>query len=108
MADLANAFGPTRRVAIARVLTKMYEEIWRGSLDEAVAWAAATPPRGEIALVVDGAPHPGEPTDAEVVAALRESLADGGSNRDAVAAVVDRLGVAKKRAYSLALEMDPT
>ena len=69
--------------------------------------AEATPPRGEIVLVVDGAPAATEPTDADVVAALRQSLAAGGSNRDAVAAAVDQLGVAKKRAYALALEMDP-
>jgi len=107
LVDLAEAFGPARRVAVARELTKMYEAVWRGSMEEAVGWADATPPRGEIVLVVDGAPAATEPTNTDVVEALRQSLAAGGSNRDAVAAAVDQLGVPKKRAYALALEMDP-
>ena len=58
LADLAAAFGAERRVAIARELTKLHEEVWRGPLGEAVGWAATDPPRGELALVVEGAPPP--------------------------------------------------
>ncbi len=105
--DLADALGGSRRVAIARELTKMYEEVWRGSLSDAVVWARETPPRGEMVVVVQGAPEAAEPTDADVVAALRESLDAGGSKRDAVTEVVADLGVARKRAYALALELGP-
>ncbi|MEM7286913.1 MAG: 16S rRNA (cytidine(1402)-2'-O)-methyltransferase [Actinomycetota bacterium] len=105
LADLAAAFGGDRRVVVARELTKLYEEFWRGSLDEAVAWAADTPPRGEIAIVVDGAPAPAEPTDDDVSAELRRLLDGGLSTRDAAADVAGRFGLAKKRVYNLALEL---
>ncbi len=103
LGDLAAAFGAERRVVVARELTKLYEEFWRGSLGEAADWAAATPPRGEIALVVDGAPAPAEPTDDELTAELRRLLDGGASTRDASADVAGRFGLPKKRIYNLAL-----
>jgi 16S rRNA (cytidine1402-2'-O)-methyltransferase len=106
LADLAQAFEPTRRVAVARELTKMYEEVWRGNVAEAATWAATTPPRGEIVLVVDGAPRPQAPTDDDVTAELRRSLAEGASKRDAAADVASRMGLARNRVYSLALELE--
>ena len=56
LADLAEALGSTRRVTIARELNKLHEELWRGSLEGAQAWAEEHPPRGEFVLVVAGAP----------------------------------------------------
>lgn len=106
LADVASAFGSTRRVAVARELTKLYEEVWRGTLAEAAAWADETPPRGEIALVIDGAPPPGPASDDDVVAELRSMLDAGASTRDAAADVAARLGLGRKRVYALALEMD--
>ena len=105
LADLADAFGPDRRVVVARELTKLYEEFWRGSLAEAVAWATETPPRGEIAIVLDGAPAPAAPTDDDVSAELKRLLDAGTSTRDAAADVASRFGLAKKRVYNLALEL---
>lgn len=105
LADLAAAFEPTRRVAVARELTKLYEEVWRGSLADAAAWAVETPPRGEIVVVVDGAPDGAPPSDDDVVAELRRVLDDGATTRDAAADVASRLGLAKKRVYSLALTL---
>ena len=105
LADLAAAFGPDRRVVVARELTKLYEEFWRGSLAEAASWAAETPPRGEIAIVLDGAPAPAEPTDDDVSAELQRLLADGASTRDAAADVAGRFGLPKKRVYNLALQL---
>ena len=52
-ADLAELLGP-RPAAVARELTKLHEEIFRGSLEEAIAHFEAQPPRGEITLVVAG------------------------------------------------------
>lgn len=100
--DLAKACGPDRRVALARELTKLHEEIWRGSLHEAVDRVAEVEPRGEYVLVLDGAPPPGEVTDDDIVAALSTARAGGASTRDAVAAVAADLGVPKRRAYALA------
>lgn len=105
LADLAEVFGPDRRVVVARELTKLYEEFWRGSLAEAALWAVETPPRGEIAIVVDGAPAPGAPTDDDVRAELERLLDGGTSTRDATADVAARFGLAKKRVYNLALEL---
>ena len=103
LADLAAVLGGDRRVVVARELTKLHEEFRRGTLDEVAVWAAE-PPKGEIVLVVDGAPEPGEADDDRVRAVLAE-LRDGGvSTRDAADEVARRLGVSRRRAYRLALE----
>ncbi|RQX00075.1 16S rRNA (cytidine(1402)-2'-O)-methyltransferase, partial [Micromonospora globispora] len=56
LADLAAAFGPDRPAALCRELTKTYEEVLRRPLGELAEWAAEGEPRGEITLVVGGAP----------------------------------------------------
>ncbi len=101
-ADLAAACGGTRLVAVARELTKIYESVWRGSLDAAVTHLHATPPRGEYVVVVQGAPPRGEVTDDEIRTALNLALV-GHSRKDAVATVVGQLEVPKRRVYDLAL-----
>ncbi|MEO6989276.1 MAG: 16S rRNA (cytidine(1402)-2'-O)-methyltransferase [Aquihabitans sp.] len=102
LADLAATCGGDRQVVLARELTKLHEEHWRGTLAEAVVRVAEVEPRGEYVLVLDGAEAPPAATDEAIVAALAQARADGASTRDAVAAVVDRLGVAKRRVYDLA------
>ena len=102
LADLAEVCGATRRAVVARELTKLHEEYVRGTLDELVAWAA-TPTKGEIVVVVEGAGPEAEPDDAAVTAALRDALAQGASTRDAAADVAADLGVSRRRAYQLAL-----
>lgn len=102
LADLAAACGGDRRVVLARELTKLHEELWRGSLDGAVHHVADIEPRGEYVLVLDGAPVPAEVTDADIAAALDQARAAGASTRDAVAEVAAELHVAKRRVYALA------
>ncbi len=102
LVDLAEAFGEDRRVAIARELTKLHEEVVRGTLADALTWASENEPRGEFVLVVDGAPTAEEATDDEVLDAVRAALARGLSARDAAAEVARSLGVPKRRAYSWA------
>lgn len=103
--DLAGACGPDRRVAVARELTKLHEEVWRGSLAEAVAWCDEHPPRGELVLVLDAAP-PAPPADDDAVeAAVRVRIEAGMTVRDAAAAVADELGVPKRRAYDAAVAL---
>jgi 16S rRNA (cytidine1402-2'-O)-methyltransferase len=106
LADLGEAFGPARRIAVGRELTKLHEEVWRGTVAEAVSWAEATTPKGELVLVVDGAEDAPPAGDEAVVAALRERLAAGASTRDAVAEVSALLGVPKRHAYELANALD--
>jgi 16S rRNA (cytidine1402-2'-O)-methyltransferase len=105
LADLAASSGGTRRVAVARELTKLHEEVWRGTLDEACAWAAEHPPRGEIVIVLDGAPPPSAADDAQVEAAVRRRLEHGDTPRDAAALVAAELSVPKRRAYDAALRV---
>jgi 16S rRNA (cytidine1402-2'-O)-methyltransferase len=102
LTDLCAVLGAWRRVAVARELTKLHEEIWRGHLNEAAAWAAETPPRGEIALVVQGALPPGPADEADVEAAVRARLDAGDSARDAATTVAADLGVPKRQAYAVA------
>jgi len=105
LADLAAALGDDRRVAIGRELTKLHEEHWRGRLVDAVTWATDTAPRGELVIVLDGAPPPAEVTSTQVEAALEDELRHGASARDAAAAVASSLGVPKRRAYELAVQL---
>jgi 16S rRNA (cytidine1402-2'-O)-methyltransferase len=102
LTDLVEACGPDRRVAVARELTKLHEEVWRGSLLEAAAWAADREPPGEIVLVVEGAPAAAPPDDEAVRDAVQAELAAGATARDAARAVADRLAVPRRRAYEIA------
>jgi 16S rRNA (cytidine1402-2'-O)-methyltransferase len=103
--DLAEACGGQRQVAIARELTKIYESVWRGTLDAAVTHLRSTSPRGEYVIVLDGAPPRGEVSDDEIRSALHVAL-DGHTRKDAVEAVVGQLEVPKRRVYDLALAVD--
>jgi 16S rRNA (cytidine1402-2'-O)-methyltransferase len=105
LADLAEACGGGRRIAIARELTKLHEEVWRGTLAEAVEWATRDTLRGELVLTLEGAPRAPEPGDDEVEAALRDALASGASARDAADEVSSALDVPRKRAYRIAIAL---
>ena len=105
VADLAEAVGGERRVAIARELTKRFEEVWRGTLAEAVGHLAETEPLGEFVLVVEGAPEREPATEADVEEALRVRLASGMPKRDAVAEVAAELAVPKRQVYDAALKL---
>jgi 16S rRNA (cytidine1402-2'-O)-methyltransferase len=101
LTDLAQAFGSTRRVAIARELTKLHEEVWRGTLADAVEWAA-NEPRGEIVLVIDGAPAAAPPDEDALLEALRAQLVLGATVKDASTEVATRFGVSRRAVYELA------
>jgi len=107
LADLSAACGPHRPVAVARELTKVFEEMWRGTLAGAVRHVERTEPRGEHVVVVGPAPEREPPSDAEIEAAVRAALADGRSARDAASDVADALGVARRRAYEAATRLKP-
>jgi 16S rRNA (cytidine1402-2'-O)-methyltransferase len=104
LADLAGQVGDARPVAVARELTKLHEEVWRGELGEAAARAAAAEPRGEHVVVLAGAPEtpPRQWGDDDLRELLRAELARGVSRRDATAEVVARTGAPRRRVYDLA------
>lgn len=103
--DLEAHFGPARQVAIARELTKKFEEVARMPLGEARAWLAATPQReqGEFVLVVaPGEARPAAAVDAErVLGVLLESLAPSEAARMAARIT----GVSRRELYRKALEL---
>ncbi|BBH16889.1 ribosomal RNA small subunit methyltransferase I [Nocardioides baekrokdamisoli] len=94
---LGQAFGAERRGAVCRELTKTYEEIKRGSLADLAAWAAEEV-RGEITLVVEGAPEHVAAIE-DVRAAVAELEADGLSRRDAIARVASETGLPRRQVY---------
>jgi 16S rRNA (cytidine1402-2'-O)-methyltransferase len=105
LADLSSACGPERRVAVARELTKLHEEVRRTSLAEAAAHARDVEPRGEYVVVVEGAPAAAPAGDDELRTALRSLLDAGSSVRDAAADVAARFDVPRNRTYDLALNV---
>ena len=105
LADLRDAFGPDRRIALCRELSKLHEEVRRTTLGEAVQWYAANPPKGEFVLVVSGAcpciaDSPTLEQGLELVSALQ---ARGASLRDAVRQVARDTGLSRNELYQLAV-----
>ncbi|WP_425245469.1 16S rRNA (cytidine(1402)-2'-O)-methyltransferase [Streptomyces sp. NEAU-NA10] len=100
LAAMAEVFGAERRAAVCRELTKTYEEIKRGPLGELAAWAAEGV-RGEITVVVAGAPERGpEELDAEeLVRRVRVREEAGERRKEAIAAVAAEAGVPKREVF---------
>ncbi len=104
LTDLRDACGNDRQVVLTRELTKLHEDVWRGTLSEAVLHANNNEPRGEYAIVL--APFSSdtvEVTDADIVHELESRISMGLSKRDAVDEVTTALGVPRKRVYALAV-----
>jgi 16S rRNA (cytidine1402-2'-O)-methyltransferase len=100
--DLHTRCGPDRRLVFARELTKKFEEVWRGTLAEAVAHAAEVEARGEYVLVLEGAAPPAAPEADDIAAAVPAAKDAGASTRDAVDAVSAALGVSRRVVYDAA------
>jgi len=106
LADMAATLGP-RRAAVARELTKRFEEVRRGALiDLAAQHAEAGPPRGEIVVVI-GPPDAAaaEEDRAEALDAVLEEALESMSVKDAARHTAERLGLPRKRVYARALEI---
>jgi 16S rRNA (cytidine1402-2'-O)-methyltransferase len=106
--DLAEACGAARRVAVARELTKLHEEIFRGSLADAAAYFSAREVLGEIVVVVAGRARD-EQAEGEVDALAARSIAQAllgqGQPPSAVAKELRRrLGISRNDAYRIAQE----
>ena len=105
LADMVAAFGPERPAAIAREMTKRFEEVRRGGLGALAAHYASAEARGEICIVVGPAAAEAVVGDAEVTAQLRAALAGGLSVRDAAEAVAKSTGRKRRDVYREALEL---
>ncbi|WP_031481505.1 16S rRNA (cytidine(1402)-2'-O)-methyltransferase [Streptomyces bicolor] len=100
LAAMAEVFGAERRAAVCRELTKTYEEVRRGGLGELAAWAAEGV-RGEITVVVEGAPEKGaeEVGAEELVRRVRVREEAGERRKEAIAAVAAEAGVPKRQVF---------
>lgn len=105
--DAVAVLGPDRRCAVARELTKVHEEVFRGTLSQALAHYRQRPPRGEIVLLIAGAKEPAPPVDvARVREALRELSASGLSRSQAARIVSHLLGIPRREVYNMWPESD--
>ncbi|MFE6691243.1 16S rRNA (cytidine(1402)-2'-O)-methyltransferase [Streptomyces sp. NPDC057743] len=100
LAAMTEVFGADRRAAVCRELTKTYEEVKRGGLGELATWAAEGV-RGEITVVVEGAPEsgPGELDAEELVRRVRIREEAGERRKEAIAAVAADAGLPKREVF---------
>ncbi|WP_347059375.1 16S rRNA (cytidine(1402)-2'-O)-methyltransferase [Blastococcus sp. HT6-30] len=99
LADAAAVLGDDRPAAVCRELTKTHEEVRRGGLAELATWAADGV-RGEITLVVAGAPERAvDLTPAELAAEVAAEEAAGAPRKDAIRAVMARTGLPRRAVY---------
>ena len=102
--DLRAAFGPGRRIALCREMTKLHEEVVRSTLGEAAALYAETPPRGEFVLVVEGAAEArAEFGREEALALVERRRAEGMSLKEACRLTAEETGIKKNELYQWAL-----
>lgn len=101
LTDIADVFGPDRRVAVCRELTKLYEEVRRGTAAELAAWAEQGV-KGEIVVVAEGAP-PRAISAAEALGQVQALVASGIRLKDACAEVAAATGLSSRELYQGAL-----
>lgn len=103
LADAVEVLGADRRAVVCRELTKLHEEVLRGTLGELTTRLGERQPRGEITVVLAGAGPVPPPSIPELVPAVLERVAAGERLKDAVAAVAVRAGVQKRELYQAAV-----
>ena len=103
LADMAEAFGAERPAAVCRELTKTYEEVVRLPLGALAGWAAGTDVRGEICVVVAGAPARAATSVDDLLAEVLARVDGGERLKDAVAEVASAGGAAKRELYAAAI-----
>ncbi len=101
LAALADAGAATRQAVVARELTKVFEEVRRGTVGDLAAYYASTPPRGEVVIVVEGREE--QPRDESAWRARARALRAGGAApREIAAVLMHEEGVPRNLAYRLA------
>lgn len=103
LADFITVFGPTRQATVSRELTKLHEEHNRNTLADLLAHYTATPPRGEIVLLI--APGAAEKATPESIDTMLRDALTSHSVKDAAALVADATGEPKRTIYQRALEL---
>jgi 16S rRNA (cytidine1402-2'-O)-methyltransferase len=103
LAQMADHMDAGRRIVIARELTKLHEEIWRGTIGEAVAhWRDSESVRGEFTIVIEGATRKAPNLDAAADAAKR-LISQGSTTSDAVRQIAKSSGVSRRELYGIVI-----
>jgi 16S rRNA (cytidine1402-2'-O)-methyltransferase len=103
LGDLRDGLGSARKAAVCRELTKRFEEVRRGTLDDLAAAFADRPPKGEVVVLVDR--DHAAPAAEDMEDALRDAL-ETMSVKDASAHVADMLGLPRRTVYQAALKLE--
>lgn len=108
LTDMRNAFGADRKIALARELTKIHEEVRRTTLGEAVEYYTENSPKGEFVLVIEGAepPAPPEMTLEEAVDMARQLVEEGMRPTDAAKQVSAQTPFRKSEIYTALINED--
>jgi len=106
LADLADVLGD-RQIAVARELTKIYEEVWRGNLSQALEHFEQNPPRGEFTLVIAGAGDEAQAAwdEEQVRSALAELLSQGLDKKEAIKQVAKAAHWPRRQVYKVAVDI---
>ncbi len=102
--DLSDHMDPDRMVVLARELTKLHEEVWRGSVTKAISdWRDRDGIRGEITVVIEGAMRT-EPDMQDALEGAKRLIVQGVTMSDAVRQVADDTGVSRRELYDLVVK----
>jgi 16S rRNA (cytidine1402-2'-O)-methyltransferase len=107
LADFAQTFGNDRQIVLARELTKLHEQFWRGEIGAAIEYYTQVEPQGEFAIVLAGAVV-SQPTisDEAIERALIELMLQGTSRSQASRIVAERIAQSRRYIYQIALAID--
>jgi 16S rRNA (cytidine1402-2'-O)-methyltransferase len=103
--DLLNVLGD-RRIAVARELTKIHEEIYRGNINEAIHYFTETPPRGEFTLIIDGKTETAEKwTQKKIENAIEDALKTNRPSSEIAREISKASGWERRTVYKLIPEI---
>lgn len=110
LADLAENLGRERQIAIARELTKLHEEFWRGSIENAIAYFTIHAPKGEFTLVLEGAKPSLKAvwTEGIILTELQNLITSGISRSEASRQLAELADLPRRQVYQLALTLETT
>lgn len=104
--DLANVLGENRHLVLARELTKLYEEFWRGTIEKAIALYQQREPQGEFTLVIAGAQLvTPQLSDDALKAELQHLIGQGISRSQASRQLAKATSLSRRQLYQLALSI---
>ncbi|MFP3853410.1 MAG: 16S rRNA (cytidine(1402)-2'-O)-methyltransferase [Anaerolineales bacterium] len=104
MEDMEETLGAEREIVVCRELTKVYEEIVRGSIAEVRGWLKEAEPRGEYTLVIEGAEAEARWDEDTLRAAVKERVAHGDRPSDLARELAELSGWRRRRIYEMTLE----